>query len=387
VSDTAYGLGLIGAGGSFGTFILSALRDVPRASLVAIADTNEHSLQRARDSLGVEHAYTDHRALIDDTRVDVVVVASPPFTQLDIGLDVLRAGKALFMEKPGSLYVNDLRELVDLQRSGNIPATIDYVMRWNPLLDIVRDIRTWGWLGPMRSASFANYAQDETLPSGHWFWDRSKSGGIWVEHGVHFFDLYGVLSGGVPIAATASESVRDGGTPPEPIDQVSGSVVYDNGVVCDYLHAFNRPKAMERQSATVAFERGFVKIQGWIADGVEVEAWTDGPSAEALRALPHLTSSHTSALDRIMNRGDSSWHADEYLKVQFALPWDRNETYRRSVAAGINDLLDRLINPEHLSRVTLIDALRGLAVACLVSGTATLAEVSDVFQRYLPDGR
>jgi predicted dehydrogenase len=31
-------------------------------------------------------------------------------------------------------------------------------------------------------------AGDEGLAPDHWFWDPSKSGGIWIEHGVHFFE-------------------------------------------------------------------------------------------------------------------------------------------------------------------------------------------------------
>ena len=30
----------------------------------------------------------------------------------------------------------------------------------------------------------------KTLNPDHWFWDESKSGGIFIEHGVHFFDLF-----------------------------------------------------------------------------------------------------------------------------------------------------------------------------------------------------
>jgi predicted dehydrogenase len=33
---------------------------------------------------------------------------------------------------------------------------------------------------------FLNEAGDEGLGPEHWFWDRDTSGGIFVEHGVHF---------------------------------------------------------------------------------------------------------------------------------------------------------------------------------------------------------
>ena len=43
----------------------------------------------------------------------------------------------------------------------------------------------------------------------HWFWDRSKSGGIFVEHGVHFFDLFaGWLGPGKVEAAQVGVAAR-----------------------------------------------------------------------------------------------------------------------------------------------------------------------------------
>jgi len=135
------------------------------------------------------------------------------------------SGKALFIEKPGAVRLEECRELVDYQLEHKVPASIDYVMRLNELLDVVRRVRHEGWLGPMQSSTFLNYAQDETLPKGHWFWDRSKSGGIWVEHCVHFFDLYGALAGTPPVSVAATRGARDDSAPGGRVDQVSGAVV------------------------------------------------------------------------------------------------------------------------------------------------------------------
>lgn len=387
MADEPVGIGLIGAGGTFGAFILTALRDVPRARLTAIADINERALAEGRQTLGVEHAYTDYRRLIADDRVQLIIVASPPFTQHEIGTAVLESGKALFLEKPGSVTLGDMRRLVDLQRARRVPATVDYVMRWNELLDVVRTIRRSNALGRLQSVQFVNYAQDETLPKGHWFWDRSKSGGIWIEHCVHFFDLYGELVGTPPMAVASAQSVRDDTAPAGQVDQVDGAVCHEQGIICGYFHAFNRPKPMERQQAIVAFDRGFVTIHGWIADAVELDGWVDTAAARLLQALPHIIDSQEHVVDQELRRGDSSWHADSRVTLRFGLTWDRNESYRREVAAGLNDLLDARADTQHIQRVTLTDALRSLAVACAVTGTATLEEMRTVYDDYRPSGR
>jgi predicted dehydrogenase len=387
MAATTVGLGLIGAGGTFGTFIESALKDVEGATLVAIADVNEKALAHAKQTLKVDQAYSDWQKLADDQQVQVVIVASPPFTQYQIGHGILQRGKALFLEKPGSVHLDDLRALVDLQRSRQTPASVDYVMRWNPLLDVVRQVHQGGWLGTLRSVQFVNYAQDEVLPPEHWFWNREKSGGIFIEHGVHFFDLYGELAGTSPKEIVATRSIRDNAAPGGRVDQVDCAVLHDDGVLCAYFHAFNRPKALERQQALLAFDRGFITVHGWVADAVELDGWVDRAAADALTGLQHLTQQSVQPFNKDLHGRDVTWHADSTVTLRFALPYDRNESYRRQVANGLNDLVKRVRNPEHRQKVTLTDALRSLAVACVATGTATIDQARDIYARYTPDGR
>ena len=73
---------------------------------------------------------------------------------------------------------------------------INYVMRYDPLYQIVEQVALGGVLGRLTHVEFQNYASDEGLDDGHWFWDRQQSGGIFVEHGVHFFDIIGAIIGG-----------------------------------------------------------------------------------------------------------------------------------------------------------------------------------------------
>ena len=89
-------------------------------------------------------------------------------------------------------------------------------------------------LGELLHGYFENYASDENLPAEHWFWDRAKSGGIFVEHGVHFFDMFaGWLGAGEVVAAQAS---RRAGTNIE--DQVQCTVRYGDGVHVNFYHGF-----------------------------------------------------------------------------------------------------------------------------------------------------
>jgi predicted dehydrogenase len=99
-------VGVIGAGlmgrevaSAFGRWF--AVLDCPvRAELIAVCDVNASALEWFRQVPTVSHFLADHRALLALTEVDVVYVAVPHHLHEAIYLDVLRAGKDLFAEKP-----------------------------------------------------------------------------------------------------------------------------------------------------------------------------------------------------------------------------------------------------------------------------------------------
>lgn len=81
-----------------------------------------------------------------------------------------------------------------------MPVAVNLVMRANPLIACLRAWYQAGWLGRPERWHVENWARGE-LPAEHWFWDRSRSGGVLVEHGVHFFDEVAWVTGARPMRA------------------------------------------------------------------------------------------------------------------------------------------------------------------------------------------
>src|ERR671932_361529 len=79
---------------------LPSLAQYPDAELVAIADPDEERLNRAGDAFDVVRRYTSHEAMLDNERLDGVVVATPHTTHYDLARTVLSRGLGLMLEKP-----------------------------------------------------------------------------------------------------------------------------------------------------------------------------------------------------------------------------------------------------------------------------------------------
>ena len=108
------GAGLMGreVASAFGRWF--ALLDCPvRPELVAVCDVNAAALDWFRQVPTVRHFDTDHRTLLARPDIDAVYVAVPHHLHEAIYLDVLRAGKDLFAEKPFGIDLAAARRIRD----------------------------------------------------------------------------------------------------------------------------------------------------------------------------------------------------------------------------------------------------------------------------------
>src|SRR5262249_53382346 len=102
--------------------------------LVAVADP----LESARISVANEahtQAIADYRELIG--QIDAAIVATPTTHHHPIGVEFLRVGVPLLVEKPLALTSDEANELVALARQKNIALQVGHVERFNPALTAV----------------------------------------------------------------------------------------------------------------------------------------------------------------------------------------------------------------------------------------------------------
>ena len=283
-SSPPLSLGLIGPRG-FGAFCTGAYHDAGVGRVVAFAGRDPKARASAARQYDVPHTYTDWREMLRDPDVEAVHIVTPPDKHAEMARAALQAGKHVFVEKPLATTAADARAILAAGTAAGKIVGINFVMRYNPLYQIVLAIAQNGWLGPLTHVGFENYASDEGLGDDHWFWDPVASGGIFVEHGVHFFDIIGAAAGAPARTVLGRTWVRGDGTNKE--DRVQALVRYENGIEASFYHAFNRHGALEKQTAHFAFERGHVTLHGWIPTSLTLNAVVDDAGFAGLQtALP-----------------------------------------------------------------------------------------------------
>ncbi|MDQ2933519.1 MAG: Gfo/Idh/MocA family oxidoreductase [Chloroflexota bacterium] len=375
------GLGLVGCG-RFGTFCLAAAADLPSIIAVAVTDVDPDRAAGLAAAHGAR-AVPDLDALLADPEVEVVIIATPPVAHGPMARAAAEAGKHVFCEKPLAIDLIAASAAVEASERLQRRLTVDYVMRWNPLYWLVRRLQELrradgtALLGPLQRFALENLAADE--PAGSWFWDRGVSGGIFVEHGVHFFDAAAWLFGSQPLIVQALEVERDA----NPVDTVIASAVHPGGGTASYYHAFTHPDRAQYQAVLLDWGFAHGLLRGWIPVELELEVWTDAEgaalldaqladSAEAL-AVPHVRPSGREAIDLrvtdVAEAGLWSGRGEERQVTHRLRVWAtlggqdaKLLVYRESVRAGIADLVEA-VRSGRSPAVGITDVYESLATA------------------------
>ncbi len=112
------------------------------------------SATNAQRKFGFERCSTDYRGLLDDEAVDAVLIATRHHAHAAMVCEALRAGKAVFVEKPLAVDSDQLQAiLAAVGDSGNDRLMVGFNRRFAPLLvDLKGDFgaRTRAGAGPLR---------------------------------------------------------------------------------------------------------------------------------------------------------------------------------------------------------------------------------------------
>ncbi len=274
------GVGLVGCGG-FGAYLLQAVHDIPGLRIVACADPDRDRAAALADRYGAR-VVGGAEELTALPEVDVVALATPPAAHAGAALAALHAGKHVFCEKPLAMTVEDaVAVAAEAERAPGV-LVVDHVLRYNPVLRALRRLHEEGLLDDLRRFAFENDASDEDLGPDHWFWDPEHSGGIHIEHGVHFFDAARALMGSDPVSVHGTEVRREGG----PVDIVVATAVHPGGAVATHTHSFTHAHRAERQLMRLDYGFAEARVTGWIPTYATVTAWTDDEGAARWADLP-----------------------------------------------------------------------------------------------------
>ncbi len=225
-------VGILGAGG-IGARHADALGKAGGFELVACCGRDIDRTQDFAAPRGAV-AYTDYEAMLANERLDLLIVALPPFAHDGQVEAAGRAGVHLLVEKP--IALDQARAEAMVAATHDVAAACGFMYRFGSAVEKWDRLVASGAAGRIGHFSGSFHCNALHAP---WWRDRAKSGGQMVEQLIHIVDLARVNLG-MPRSVFASASrFGHADMPGYSADDVSAMILtYDNGAV-GVLHASN----------------------------------------------------------------------------------------------------------------------------------------------------
>jgi len=211
-----YQIGIIGMG-MIGDVHLERIRQDGRGDVTWIATQSEETLRKKLNKYQVAHGTTDYREMLQDSSLDAVIIASPPFTHLEIFRSVLKAGKHVLLEKPMTASAAELDDL--LETAARYPDLIVLECscrhaRLQPKFRLIRNMIHEGVLGEIYHMHHNHLIRStfiEYNPAGTWAHQKALAGGgPFIDWGVYDLSFHLGILGDQPRLSSVQSFTRNG---------------------------------------------------------------------------------------------------------------------------------------------------------------------------------
>lgn len=187
-------VGLLGLGRLGQIYARQLATAIPQVKLVAVSDPVAGRAREAAEKFSVPRWYARPEELLDDREVQAVVISSPTLTHCEQVEAAAGRGKAIFCEKPPALTLEEAYAMKRAVETNGVFFQMGFMRRFDRGYRAARQKLDRGAIGV--PVLFKASSRDPYLPSLEYV-DPKSSGGLFVDMGIHDFDLARWLIGEV----------------------------------------------------------------------------------------------------------------------------------------------------------------------------------------------
>lgn len=204
--------------GSIGQNHARVYREMDGAQLVGVADANAGSAAKIGNRLNVPF-YTDVNKLLEEQKPDLVSISVPTSLHFSVGMDMIKRGLHVLVEKPITSTLEQAEELCDAAKKQGVMLAVGHIERFNPAVMELRRRLKEGYAGRVYKIHCQRLSP---YPS------RIQDAGVVIDLASHDIDLMRYLTG-EEIIRVYGETVQSINSDRE--DMFNGLLRFRNGTV------------------------------------------------------------------------------------------------------------------------------------------------------------
>lgn len=278
-------VGILGAG-FISDYHLAGLQ-AAGAEIVAIASHSGISAARQAARYSIAVVADDYYALLARRDIDAVVIATPDKTHATLAQAAIAAGKAVLLQKPMAATVAEARQSIKAAERAGVLLCVSFMHRYFAEVGRTREVLAAGMIGPIYTVRQRNATPGADWAP--WFYDRTQTGGVVQQLGVHGIDLLRQLCGEI-VAVRASTALfktrrmlRNGMVvEPDNEDTALATNRFASGALATHEMSYNEATGTARFRTEIYGEAGTI----WLRSERGPLAWCIAPGQWHTAALP-----------------------------------------------------------------------------------------------------
>ena len=218
---------LIGAG-YISDYHARGLQSLPDVEIVAVVAKNIGNAEKFALKYKIKNAFADISPILKSDEIDAVIISTPNHLHAPQALEFLKAGKAVFLEKPMGMNAAEGRQITEHAKKHDQLVMVGHMWRFDADTNYIKNSIESGKLGKIFKTK-AYGIHENWGPSG-WFTKKELAGGgALADMGVHAIDTTRYLIGDPkPIKVYARISTQFGDYDVD--DTAMIHITWDNGV-------------------------------------------------------------------------------------------------------------------------------------------------------------
>ncbi len=169
----------------------------PGSRIAYAVDPTPEGGERARSLYGPDvEVFASVDELLSSTRPDIAIVTSPDNTHAEVAEPLLTTGVPVYLEKPMEIGIDSADRLIDAAESSGSLLYVGHNMRHMSVVTTMQQIIRDGLIGAVQAVWVRHFVGNGGDYYFHdWHADRSRSGTLLLQKGVHDLDVIHQLAG------------------------------------------------------------------------------------------------------------------------------------------------------------------------------------------------
>ena len=238
------GVAFVGAGNYAKGILLPAVAKAGGVRHMQVVTSTGASARRTAEKFGYASCGTDPETVFASDEVDLVFIATRHDSHAPLAERALRAGKAVWLEKPAGISVPQVDSLMDTVRETGGFLALGYNRRFSAHARAIRKV-----FQQRRGPLAVRYTVvPGSTPKGTWHTDPAVGGGRVIGEMCHFLDLCAFLVGRPPARVFARALGRD----PDTDDSIVATLGFPDGSIATIEYLANADTQLQKERFEVS---------------------------------------------------------------------------------------------------------------------------------------